>query len=293
MLGGIGASVVIKKLNKKKVLIGIFGVIVFIGLVTPIAESYSNENVYFNFLVGGLSGAKAADIPSWGNSFGAAYRQAAVWIDQNVPKNGNITFIYELIPNLPRIWIRQDINLNALNRSGYLKKGEYAFTLNYEGTDNRSYYDMYLNTFLNAVYQAKVDGVPVVSVWKNDEAHLKTPWIEQQVPNVITNKREIGLQFDLNGEYKISRLDMTYNSKNCTDLATGYFEISSDNITWKRLPGVLPDDWTITGIGAQPKDGKFIEPFVGQKVRYINFNVTPANTCLIKNYISVKFFYLK
>jgi hypothetical protein len=293
ILSGIGGGALVSKLRSKKILAGGFILIIIFSLLIPIAKTHPNENVYFNFLVGGLSGAKAKEIPSWGNSFGAAYRQAIVWIDNNVPKNSNLTFAYELIPNVPRIWIRQDINLTAQNRSGYLRLGEYAFTLDYQGTSSRSYYDSYLNTFLNPVYQSKVDGVPVVSVWKNDTEHLKKPWIEKEIPKVKLTKREIGLQFDLGNDYPISRLDMTYNQINCQKLTSGYFEVSPDNKSWTRLAGVLPDDWAIAVLKEQPNNGKFIQPFTGENVRYINFNMTPSDTCLMKNYTSVKFFYLE
>ncbi|HWA52015.1 MAG TPA: glycosyltransferase family 39 protein [Patescibacteria group bacterium] len=293
---GIGGSYLFNKLRRFRnnlFVKSVFVAVVFLVLLVPIIGTHPVEDVYFNFLVGGLAGAKAMDIPAWGNSFGSAYRQAIDWIDVNVPKNSKLVYAYELIPNVPRIWIRQDIDLDNANRSGYLRNGEYAMTLNYEGTDTRSYYDMYLTTFLNPVYQEKIDGVPVVTVWKNDDAHLKNPWIEKKVPKVNVIKTENSLKFDLNDEYKISRLDMTYNQNKCSNLTSGYFEISNDNVSWTRLPGVLPDDWAISVLKQQPDKGKFTEPFVGQNVRFIKFNMLPENTCLLKNYRSFSFYYLQ
>lgn len=297
IIGGIGTGKLINsiKLKKKnlKALNLITVVVVFISLAIPILTTHPSENVYFNFLIGGLNGAKEKNIPSWGNTFGAAYRPALYWIDQNVPKGANLDLVNELLPNIPLIWIRSDINFSALNRSGYLRKGEYALTLNYQGTNTRSYYDMYLTTFLNPVYQEKVDGIPVVTVWKNDDAHLKQKWIEKKIPNIKTTKDHKGLYFDLGKVYKISRLDMAYQERNCTKMTQGVFEISPDGKSWITMPDKLPDDWTIAALGEQPKNGKFIEPFVGEEVRYVNFNLSPNDTCLLKNYTSVNFFALE
>jgi hypothetical protein len=294
ILSGIGGSFLINKFRPKSInfkFLYIF--LVFLILLIPIFESHPNENVYSNFIIGGLSQAKEKNMPFWGNTFGSPYRLALDWINKNVPKNAKIDLVYELLPNIPVMWVRPDIDFSALNRSGYLQKGEYALTLNYQGTNTRSYYDMYLDKFLNPVYQSKVDGVPVVTIWKNDSSHLKSPWIESVIPKVKVTKTENSLTFDLNNNYKISRLDMSYKENNCSKLKIGYFEISEDNKIWTRLPGVLPDDWAISYLGEEPKNGTFIEPFVGQNVRYVKFNIDPIDACILKNLTSVKFSYLK
>ncbi len=290
ILAGIGGGWIIQKFRTLKFAL-VSLTVAF--LLLPLLQTHPNENTYFNFLIGGLSGARDKNIPSWGNTFGSAYREALNWININAPKNSNLDLVYELNPNIPTLWVRQDINFAAINRSGFLKYGEYALTLNYQGTAERSYYDMYLNTFLNPVYQSKVDGVAVVTVWKNDVMHLKGPWIEKNVSNAVLSKTNTGLKFDLGNIYKISRLDMTYREGNCSPMTSGYFEISVDDKKWTRFPGNLPDDWLIPAIGPEPRDGKFVEPFVGQEAQYIKFNLTPAETCLIKNYTSFKVLYLE
>lgn len=293
IIAGIGGSYLINKLTKNNIFRWIYMIFITMILVIPILLTHPNENVYSNFLIGGLAGAKEKNMPFWGNTFGSPYRLALDWVNKNAPYGAKFSLAYELLPNIPTIWIRSDINFSALNRSGYLMTGEYALTLNYQGTDQRSYYDMYLTKFLNPVYQSKVDNVPVVTVWKNDREHLKAPWIELTVPKIETSKTENGLVFDLNNSYSISRLDISYKENRCSKLAQGFFEISIDNKSWERLPGVLPDDWAISAIGEQPKNGKFIEPFTGQSARYVKFNISPLDACILKNYTSIKFSYLK
>lgn len=289
IITGIGGGQIFK--NKIfKIAIAIFTAVI---LLVPIIETHPSENVYFNFLIGGLQGAKAKNIPSWGNTFGAAYRPAVSWINKNTPPKSNLTLVNELTPNIPIIWIRPDINFSALYRSGYLRQGEYALTLNYQGTDTRSYYDMYLTTFLNPVYQEQIDGVAVVTVWKNDEAHLKGKWVEKKVTKVKVTNNKNGLSFDLNNTYKISRLEIYYSEKNCSKLSEGVIKLSKDGQIWETLPDKLPDSWTIAALGEQPKGGKFIEPFVGENTRYVDLQITPSDSCLLKNYYSINFFYLE
>lgn len=281
MIAGIGAKRLITILPKKLHLIA-SGLIILslVPITLTLYKIHPNENVYFNSLIGGLSGAKEEKIPYWGFSFGAPYRQAISWIDKNAPENAKVVFAYELIPNISSIWVRPDIVVHNSYRSGYLRRGEYAVTLIYDGTESRSYYDSYLEKFIEPVYQAKVDDQPVVKVWKNDNEHLKVKWEEKLLPGTTLSSTEEGLVFNLNEIQKISRLEITYDQKNCTPLTSGSVFISVDGKSWGRLSGELPNDWRISALGEQPKDGNFIEPFLGQEVQYIKLILKPKDTCL-------------
>jgi hypothetical protein len=284
VLAGLGARFLLD-LSKRKyfeVLTALVIIIGFLLLVFRLYKIHPNENVYFNFLIGGLSGAKQTEMPFWGFSFGSPYRQAVSWINKNAERGANVVYTYDLIPNIPRIWMRQDLNLHNANRSGYLRRGEYAMGLVYDGTSERSYYDAYLEKFIEPVYQVKVDGVPILKIWKNDDQHLKLQLKERLLKNVKVEKRDFGLRFDLNEIKKLSRLEISYDQKSCKPLVSGYVQISKDGKRWERLPGVLPNDWKISLLGKQPRDGKFIEAFVGQEVRFIDLAISPVDTCLAK-----------
>jgi len=258
---------------------------IFIGI--NLYKIHPNENAYFNSLAGGLALAKEKNIPSWGNTFGAAYREALVWINKNVEPKAKLALVYELNPNIPLIWIRPDINLSAINRSGYLQGDEYALTLTYQGTDTRSYYDSYLETFLNPVYESRIDGIGVVKVWKNSPQYLKKSLADSIDKKAKLVKTDLGIRFDLGNVEKLSRLELTYNeNQGCTNLKDGRVQISPDAKTWTSLYGDLPDDWRISYLGEQPKGGKFIEPFVGQNAQFIDISISPRSACLmnIKNY---------
>lgn len=293
ILSGLGAKALLDifKAKEVKALILVIIFLAFGLLGFKLYKIHPNENVYFNSLIGGLSGAKAKNIPSWGNTFGAAYRQGVSWINKNAEEGANVVLVYELLPNIPSIFFRKDINFHNSNRSGYLMEGEYAITLIYEGTQNRSYYDMYLGRFIEPVYEVKVDGVAILKVWKNDREHLKKELKESQVSEVKLTNKEDYLLFDLGKERKVARLEIDYMQGSCEELKRGIVRISKDGVVWEDLPGVLPQSWKISKLGQQPKGGHFIEPFVGQEARYIQVVVFPADTCLkrIRNYKILEF----
>lgn len=252
----------------------------FLVLVSTLISIHPNENVYFNTLIGGLSGAKKTNMPYWGFSFGTPYREAVSWINKNAEQDATLVFAYELIPNFPRLWLRPDIQLINAERSGYLMKGEYAITLNYQGTDTRSYYDLFLSKFIRPVYTAQVDGVPIVSVWKNAPEHLLQNITEQEVKDVKFESDDTSILISLKSAVPLWRVEIDYSEKDCKGLVWGYTQTSTDLKTWTRLPGTLPDDWRISAMGEQPKAGHFIEPFVGDNAQFIKFTVNPVNTCL-------------
>lgn len=289
LLAGLGAvslrdflSKLFTNKSQPKIAISIVLLLAFVPIAIKLVGIHPNENVYFNSLIGGLAGAKEKNIPYWGFSFGSPYRQAASWINKNAEEGVNVVYTYDLIPNVPRIWLRRDLNLQNSNRSGYLRKGEYAMGLIYEGTSERSYYDSYLERFIEPVYEVKVDGVDILKVWKNDQAHLKVDDDEKLLEGVVFEKKPWGMRFNLGEIRKLSRLEIDYLEGYCKPFSSGYVQISKDGKEWQRLPGVLPDDWRISFLGEQPKDGKFIEPFVGQEARFIDLVVSPADTCLTK-----------
>lgn len=282
LLAGLGGDYLRQKIefitNRLTSYVIIFGL--FLSIVIRIVAIHPNENVFFNDLIGGLSGASLKKIPSWGNTFGASYRQGVSWINKNVENEAKLVLVNELLPNIPRIFLRPDIKFHNSARSGYLMNGEYAITLTYDGTADRSYYDSYLETYLSPVYEVKVDEVPILKVWKNDKEHLKKPITEKKIESATFKRTDSGVIFDLGKKAKMWRLEINYSEDNCTPLTSGYVRTSIDGKKWKDLPGVLPNYWKVSALGIQPNNGRFIEPFVGQEVRYIDLVLNPTDTCL-------------
>ncbi len=289
LVGAGGFYALTKYFNKKLSLVLVF--VIFTPIILKIVSIHPNENVYFNHLIGGLKGAKSEAIPYWGFSFGSPYRQAASWLNKNVDSGASLVYTFDLIPNMPRIWLRTDINLYNALRSGFLRKGEYAMGLVYQGTDTRSYYDMYLEKFINPVYQIKVDDTAILKIWKNDEKYLRSEYTNEKKHTDVAFRKDLGiLTFDLKSVVYLSHLDIVYGQKNCESLTGADVQTSIDGKIWITAPGRLPDDWRLPIIGEQPKNGKMVEPFVGQEARYIRFLLAPENTCL-KNVLSADVYY--
>lgn len=290
LVSAYGFSKLTKSLNYK--LAFLLSILIFTPIFIKIVSIHPNENVYFNQLIGGLSGAKELGTKYWGFSFGSPYRQAASWLNKNAPEGSRVVYTFDLIPNLPRIWLRGDLDLYNVYRSGYLRKGEYAMGLVYDGTYKRSHYDTYLEDLIEPVYEVKVDDTAILKIWKNDAEHLKPEYVEEYVPNVTYKRETDGFVFDLKSIKKLSRLEIKYFENSCKPLKLGSVHISNDANTWKMVGGYLPDDWRVDLAGEQPKGGNFIEPFVGQEARYIKLILTPADTCLL-NLRSYKVFSFK
>lgn len=294
VLSGLGGATLLNLLSKRvnKILAATLILLLFVPHVFRLISIHPNENVYFNFLIGGLKGAKSKNLPSWGNSFGAAYRQGVSWINKNVEPNSKVVLVNELLPNVPYIFFRPDLTFQNSYRSGYLRLGEYAMTLVYQGIEDRSYYDSYLEKFIEPVYQVKVDGVAILKVWKNDAQHLKAPFNEEIDSQVEIQKDDNGITFDIGEIRNLSRLEVEYSDKNCPQLESGIVQISEDGSKWKSLTGVLPNYWKVSILGPQPQGGKFIEPFVGEEARFIRLLLSPKDTCL-KNISNFKVYIFK
>ncbi len=297
ILAGIGAyslrNQILKKVSLGKKAISIFIIILFfLPISITLYKMHPSEEFYFNFLIGGLNGAEVRNFPSWAENYGSPYRQAVTWIDNNAPLESKVVLAYELMPNIPSLFFRSDINFFNTQRSGYLRNGEYAITLVSQRVSSRSYYDMYLEKFLNPVFKSSVDGVDIIRVWKNDQEHLKGPWKEELEAHAAYKVTNLGITIDIGQTREISRLEIDYVDGDCSRMTYGLVQISEDYKNWIRLPGDLPEDWRISSMGEQPKNGKFIEPFVGQSARYIDLTLTPKNTCL-KRVKNVRVYYFE
>ncbi len=174
MLSGLGAMQVFNLFKKYQLLVKLVIVALFIYPAFILYKLHPNQNVYFNFLIGGLPGAMAADFPSWGNSYGNTYKQGVDWINANAEQGAKVTFLQGELQNVYPPSLRSDINFSKDNWSGSEKGGEYIIELTFNDTA-RAFPDKwdYVNNFLIPVYEVKVDGVPILKIWKNDRQHSR------------------------------------------------------------------------------------------------------------------------
>ena len=243
LLAGLGASYLIQKL-KLTIYKYLFILITFILLLIPIVKYHPHENVYFNFLVGGLKGAKEKNIPYWGNSYGNAYKPAIDWLNENAPINSRLALIQGTSLNIPQIMLRKDITFGNHFWSGIERKGEYLLELTHN--DPVRYYPYawdYVEKFLDPVYEVKVDGVAIAKLWKNDLEHTKPEM--RRGETVYTGQLEVMLE---GGSLEtlakeiltLTRLKVEYgNFDSCTSLK-GIVEVSGDGEIWQKEPDPVP-----------------------------------------------------
>jgi hypothetical protein len=285
LLAGVGAGWLIKFCSQRfklcPYILGTIALLAFIPITVKLYKIHPNENVYFNFLIRGLQGAKNSKITSWGNSFGAAYRQGVLWINKNAEPNSKLVFASELMPNIPSIWIRSDISFSNTHRSGFIRDGEYAITLTYDGTAERTYYDRYLETVLDPVYEVKVDGVSILKVWKNDLEHTKTKF-KNQIP-LTTIKWTVVLgkiEADLGKEANLSYLDISFKEAGgCGKLTSGAVSLSRDRKDWNYMKDLLPTG-QISIYKQQPSENRLVYSFLGERARYVKIEYLPIGACL-------------
>jgi hypothetical protein len=145
----------------------------YIPLLFKLISLHPHEGVFFNSLIGGLSGAVKFGVPDAGNSLGNPYREGVNWINANAAENAKLAFAHDLMTNIPHIWVRNDITFDNWVKSGFAREGEYIISTTQPSPQDDKFEIRYLNKFLNPVYETRVDGIPLLKIWKNDVEHTK------------------------------------------------------------------------------------------------------------------------
>lgn len=280
---GAGGYFLLKRFKKIKKSIVILITFVMLLVLFEIIKIHPNQNVYFNQLIGGLSGAKEKNIPFWGNSFGNAYQQGIVWLNKNAEANAKLGLPIGGTVNLPRENLRKDIDLHNDNFSAFSKKGEYQIEMTHDSLPKDAFTYAYLENFLNPVYEAKIDGVPILKVWKNDLNHTKLGFEKErnyEVKEIKTNKNQMIVE--LESKIYLTRLYMDYNKQNCSDSKDGSVSISQDGLNWKVLSDpVSYPQINSAQINAEDKD--FVYLFAAEAAQFISINLSETNACMLNN----------
>lgn len=218
----------------------------FIWPIFILVKMHPNQNVYFNSIIGGLSGAKKVNFPSSGNSYGNAYLQGINWINKNAPLGSKVALIQGTETNTPIILFRDDIKLRNAYWSGLGREGEYLMDLTFNDTGKAFYYTWeYVDKFLEPVHEVRVDGVPILKIWKNDLGHTKTEYRDLS-ENRFRGKVDLSsvdnkLIITLAKAVNILQVKLNFNpEKKCQLLSQTVLDTSLDGINWQRGQDVLP-----------------------------------------------------
>ncbi len=247
LLAGLGAWQIYHwlKINKAKKVLVFCLIAVFIWPTFVLVKLHPNENVYFNFLIGGLPGAAKNNFPSWGNSFGNAYLQGIKWINQNAETGAKLALIQGTPANAPAIFMRGDIDYKNANWSGIERKGEYLMELTFNNTiQTPNYAWEYVDNFLTPLYELKVDRVAILKIWKNDLEHTKDQYKISQSQyrgNINFSSKPNERVIYLSDQVSLSRLALSFiPASSCNKLTDGYIETSTNGTDWIREKDRIP-----------------------------------------------------
>lgn len=290
ILAGIGAYSLIAFFNKffgkPRFLSGLIVLLVLSSLFFVIFEMikiHPNENVYFNQLIGGLSGAKKANIPYWGNSYGNAYLQGVKWLNTNAVAGAGLGLPVAYPNNLPPLKLRDDISLSNANWSGPNRQGEYEIELDFNWGPTAWYSYGYYDVYLNPVFEAKVDGISILKVWKNDLAHTRNGFEKEKIFSISSIVEKEGqLIIDLGKQISLTRITIFHSSTDCSQQKGGYIAISTDGKNWAREPEPI-DYPQVPPAAVGINDNNFVFLFAAKKARYILLDTLMENPCLLKN----------
>lgn len=281
ILSGIGVYFLIKISTFKKIMtVVVLGCLVFVAW--EMIKIHPNQNVYFNQLAGGLSGARENKIPYWGNTYGNVYLQGVEWMNNNAEPNAKLGLAIATMGNLPKQKLRADIDFYNGYWSGTNREGEYEMEMDFEWFPRNWYSFQYMEVYLEPVYVVEVEGVPLLKIWKNDLEHTKKGF-EKEI-RYYANKVDYSsnkLLIDMGHEINITRLKVEYQSKNCDPINSGHVATSIDNINWSlETDSLSPQVPPVLDIF--DKD-TFVFLFPAKKARYILVEPRSNNSCLLKH----------
>lgn len=284
MIAGIAGGFLIRVAKKTScgVVLSFVIILGFVPTLIKLVNIHPNENIYFNFLIGGLSGAKIKNINSWGNTNGNAYYPGIQWLNKNAEKDTKLTLPVNLIGNLPRYKLRGDIALSDTYWSGPGHNGEYIIELTYDYPPMTWYALNYLNTVMDPVYEVKADTVALAKVWKNDDEHVKTLFRNQSKITLSVKIDKNTLRIDLPKSEKLMQISIPTPTVGCSPVKTGYVRTSVNGVDWIREPEDIALDQIkqskFRGISSQ-----FDFYFVAREARSIIFEIGGENVCPLKS----------
>jgi hypothetical protein len=295
IIAGIGAKELLKKLKITDPKIKFFLLLLYsLSLLLVLIKLHPNENVYFNELIGGLRGAVQRDVPYWGYSYGNVYLQGVNWINENAEARAKLGLAVVNMVNSPRIKLREDIDFSNEHLSGEAMKGEYVMEMSHNWGQKKLYSYAYYNTFLNPVYEVKVDEVAILKIWKNDRQYLKPQYkdaVEVEFANLKINQDKNILNIDIGKQISLTKLQITHDAQDCEKQKGGYIRLSSDQVNWTQETETIdypqiPIKW----LGSNKNT--FVYLFTDKLARFIFLDTQMEKSCILQN-AKIKVFGIK
>lgn len=255
----------------------------YIPIFLQIIKMHPNQNVYFNFLIGGLKGAEEKDFPGYGNTYGNAYLQGIAWLNQNAEPNSRFGLVSGNAQNISRATLREDIDFSNGSRSGYNQEGEYLMLM-VVGQDpsSETFRYKYLS-LLDPLYDLRVDSVSLLKIWKNDKHHLragiKIDGAREPIKARINDKEKIII--DLGEKRNLKALGFIFPSPECKEKIIGAkIFISPDGNQYMQKPESV-NNFTEREISGYNADLVYLFP--GDEAQYIKVIPPTSYPCKLSN----------
>lgn len=292
ILAGVGANTLFELKNYSKVFKWVI-VVSLIFVFWEVLSIHPNENVYFNQIIGGFSGAHDKNIPGWGNSYGNVYLQGVEWLNENAEENAKLALPINTPYFIPRTKLRSDIDFSNAYLSGDKHLGEYIMEHYFDWYPRTWFRYAYYETYLMAVYEIKVDGVPLFKIWKNSPEYLREGY-DKEIPYHPKTVKEESIEvapeefhrritIDLGREVHITRLTLEHSTLDCDEqlVTYGYIALSSDGKAWMREPEDIITPQAKLEEGEYDED-TFTFLFAAKKARYVLVDTQMENSCYLK-----------
>jgi len=174
LLAGYGAATLVRWLSRDrprwKLVMGLT-VLLLLGINTAnlLARYYPYEYIYYNSLIGGLSGARQVFGQSEVTDYWASsYRQGLEWIDQNAPSGSSLQAPVAnwLVQITRRVWLRPDIQVvSSDQQDGTFKSSHPVYVMFIDRPGFYTNLARYCTQKLKPVHEIDVDGVPVMWIY--------------------------------------------------------------------------------------------------------------------------------
>lgn len=279
LLAGLGAQQ-FGRIISKKVCITLL-LIAFLPTILKLYSIHPNENLYFNALIGGLPGAVKQNLPGWGTTLGNPYLQGVNWINSHVEPNAKVALTLGVMTNIPFTAFRSDIEYSNTLKSVHWNEGEYVFGLTYSEFPVPFYDALYYERFLQPIHEIKVEGIPIVRIWKNNADQVKPGYLNEVVvantTNIKTAERQVDLQLD--SPVYLTKLDYFYLPQNCQRGEDARILTSLDGKVWKLEPETLLVD-QIPRIQKKIDEGAITHFLAAVPAKFVRIE-TRAGSCLL------------
>jgi hypothetical protein len=292
LLTGAGVYAIVKHIRRAQALVYAGILLLYISVGVQMNHLHPNENLYYNMFVGGVSSAVRLGYTVPVNTYGNGYKQAIDWINKNIPYGSTVYLVEGITSAVPSIEFRSDIHYKGSAPILYTFDGSYLMELTEPGSDIRTYHNTkYVHAFLKPVYEKKVDGVPIVSVWKNDMEDATTLYDYAKEVRMIPHIEPVAgndVVLDFGGVHRIKRLEMKTTNPGCAiAINSAYAFLSVDGIFYSRMLNVS-SDFSLAAT-AYVSQGAYI--FTGQPARFIRFYSFSNSYCDLStvNYSVVTF----